>query len=63
MGGWLPPPYPETLTAYPTQREGMYVHIFFLKMTPKGWGNDYLDPLPGEFERFKYSVMETGKEC
>ena len=69
MERWLPPPpYPVTMTAYPSPGDGydhtvclfvrLFVCCFFvcwgvcLFCFVKWWGNDNLDSLPGEFRRF-----------
>ena len=45
--------HPVTLTAY-LRRGVPYDHIFF--KWPQKWGNDYIDPLAGEFRRFSTAL-------
>ena len=42
----------EILTAYSTTGEEYHHTFFFFLNDRKEWGNNHLDPLPGEFRRF-----------
>ena len=53
------PPVPNEFDGLPYPRDMI---ILFFQNDCKGWGNDYQDPLLGEFRRFrKYCVMKTGR--